>query len=43
MERLLVAGNTANGFVNYFGDFIKGARTTFLKGGSGVGKSTFIR
>ncbi len=43
MERLLVAGNTADGFVNLFGDFIKGSRTTYLKGGSGVGKSTFIR
>lgn len=43
MERLLIAGNTANGFVNFFSDFISGSRTTFLKGGSGVGKSTFIR
>ena len=43
MERLLVAGNTAEGFVNLFGDFIAGSRTTYLKGGSGVGKSTFIR
>lgn len=43
MERLLVAGNTADGFVNFFSDFISGARTTFIKGGSGVGKSTFIR
>lgn len=43
MERLLVAGNTADGFVNLFGDFIKDSRTTYLKGGSGVGKSTFIR
>ncbi len=43
MERLLVAGNTAEGFVNLFGDFIAGSRTTYLKGGSGVGKSTFKR
>lgn len=43
MNRMLVAGNTVKGFVNFFADFIKGARTTFLKGGSGVGKSTFIR
>lgn len=43
MKNLLVAGNTADGFVNFFGDFIDGCRTTFLKGGSGVGKSTFIR
>lgn len=43
MERLLIAGNTANGFVNFFSDFTSGCHTTYLKGGSGVGKSTFIR
>lgn len=43
MDRLLVAGNTQKGFVSKFDDFISGSRTTFLKGGSGVGKSTFIR
>lgn len=43
MERLLVAGNTTQGFVNFFSDFTHDCRTTFIKGGSGVGKSTFIR
>lgn len=43
MNNLLVAGNTTDGFVNFFGDFINGCKTTYIKGGSGVGKSTFIR
>lgn len=43
MERLLIAGNTANGFVNYFNEFIHNCKTIFIKGGSGAGKSTFIR
>lgn len=43
MERLLIAGNTTNGFVNYFKQFIAGSKTIFIKGGSGAGKSTFIK
>lgn len=43
MDRLLVAGNTTRGFVNFFDDFIRDCKTTYIKGGSGVGKSTFIR
>ncbi len=42
-KSLLLAGNTTNGFVNYFREYIGSSYAIFIKGGSGVGKSTFMR
>ena len=42
-KSLLLAGNTTDGFVNYFKEYIGSSYAIFIKGGSGVGKSTFMR
>ena len=45
-KKLFLGGNTPDGFVSFFGDIVKTwnlKKLYILKGGSGVGKSTFIR
>lgn len=42
-EFVLLAGNTVEGFVNYFREFIGKSYGIYIKGASGVGKSTFMR
>ncbi len=42
-KSLLLAGNTTDGFINYFKEYVGSSYAIFIKGGSGVGKSTFMR
>ena len=42
-KELLLAGNTSSGFINYFDSFINGSYTVYIKGASGIGKSTFMK
>lgn len=42
-KEFLLAGNTATGFKSYFADMLNARRVICIKGGSGVGKSTFMR
>ena len=46
MKAYFSAGNTPHGFINYFDDAIDVEHATqilYIKGGSGVGKSTLMR
>ena len=43
VDFLLLAGNTADGFSNYFSDILNDKYVYCIKGGSGVGKSTFMK
>lgn len=46
MEKAFLGANTSSGFINLYGDILKrkkGNRLFILKGGSGTGKSTFLK
>ncbi|MEG1608450.1 MAG: ATPase, partial [Clostridia bacterium] len=46
MNKYFAGGNTPFGFVSYFEnifDYARGGKLYILKGGSGVGKSTFMK
>lgn len=43
IDFVLLAGNTADGFSNYFNEMLKDKYVYCIKGGSGVGKSTFMK
>lgn len=43
VNKYLIAANTPRGFYSYFQDILKGCKVICIKGGSGIGKSTFLK